>query len=65
MIGDSDNETSCPDKLLITDRQVSHLRKAFSNNSSTNIKLSKTKQSKMIESGGFLGKLLGPLIKTG
>ena len=29
------------------------------------IKLSKTQLSKMIQSGGFLGRLLGPLLKTG
>ena len=46
-------------------RQVSNLRKAFSNSSSTDIKLSKTQLSKMIQSGGFLGRLLGPLLKTG
>ena len=51
--------------LLLTDRQVSHIRKAFANNSATDIKLSKTQLSKMIQSGGFLGKLLGPLLKTG
>ena len=33
--------------------------------SSTDIKLSKTQLSKMIQSGGFLGRLLGPLLKTG
>ena len=31
---------------------------------STDIKLSKTQLSKMIQSGGFLGRLLGPLLKT-
>ena len=34
-------------------------------NSSIDIKFSKTQLSKMIQSGGFLGKLLGPLLKTG
>ena len=34
-------------------------------NSSTYIKLSKTQLSKMIKSGGYLGRLLGPLLKTG
>ena len=38
--------------------KVSNLRKVFANNSSTNIKLSKTQLSKMIQSGGFLGRLL-------
>ena len=59
MIGD--NETNFPHKLLLTIRQVSKLRQAFANHLSTNIKLSKTQLSKMIESGGFLGRLLGPL----
>ena len=58
MIGD--NETNFPHKLLLTNRQVSNLRKPFSNNSSTDIKLSKTQLSKMIQSRGFLGRLLGP-----
>ena len=45
-----------PHKLLLTDRQVSSIRKAFSNNSSVDIKFSKTQLSKIIQSGGFLGK---------
>ena len=65
MIGDSNVKTNFPHELLLTDRQVSGIRKAFSNNSSANIKLSKTKLSKMIQLGGFLGRLLGPLLKTG
>ena len=59
------HETNFPHKLLSTNRQVSNLRKAFANKSSTDIKLSKTQISKMIQSGGFLGRLLGPLLKTG
>ena len=47
------------------DRQVSSLRKSFANHSSADIKLSKTQLSKMIQSGGFLSRLLGPLLKTG
>ena len=62
MIGD--NETNFPHKLLLTNRQVSNLRKAFANHLSTDIKLSKTQLNKMIQSGGFLGKLLGALLKT-
>ena len=65
MIGNSDDENNFPRKLLITNRQVPHLRKAFAINSSADIKLSKTQLSKMIQSGGFLGRLLGPLLKTG
>ena len=60
-----DNETNFPHELLLTNRQVSKLRKAFTNNSSTDIKLSKTQLSKIIQSGGFLGRLLGPLLKAG
>ena len=60
-----DNETNFPHKLLLTNRQVSNLGKSFANNSSANIKLSKTQLSKMIQSGGFLSRLLGPLLKTG
>ena len=63
MIGD--NETNFPHNILLTNRQVSNLRKAFSDNLSTGIKLSKTQFSKMIKPGGFLGRLLGPLLKTG
>ena len=36
MIGD--NETNFPHKLLLTNRQVANLRKAFTNNSSDDIK---------------------------
>ena len=51
--------------LLLTNRQVANLRKAFANYMSTDIKLSKTQLSKIVQSGGFLGRLLDPLIKTG
>ena len=60
-----DNETNFPQKLLLTNRQVSNLRKVFPNHLSDDIKLSKTQLSKMIQSRGFLGRLLGPLLKTG
>ena len=63
MIGD--DEVNFPHKLLLTNRQVANLRKAFANNSSTGIKLLKTQLSKMVQLGGFLGRLLGPLLKTG
>ena len=63
MIGD--DETNFPHKFLLFNRQVSNLRKAFANHISANIKLSKTQLSKMIQSGGFPGRLLGPLLKTG
>ena len=60
-----DNETNFPHKLLLTNRQVSNLRQSSANNSSTDVKLSKPQLSKMTQSGGFLSKLLGPLLKTG
>ena len=63
MIGD--NETNFPHKLLLTNKQDSNLCKAFANHLSADIKLSKTQLSKMIQSGGFLRRLLGPLLKTG
>ena len=63
MIGD--NEANFPHQLLLTNRQVANIRKAFANNSSIDIKLSKTQLSKMIQSGGFFGRLLGPLLKSG
>ena len=54
MIGNSEDETKLSQKLLLT----------FANYISTDIKLSKTQLSKMIQSGGFLGRILGPLLKT-
>ena len=51
MIGYSDDETN--------------LSKAFSNNSSANIRVSETQLSKIVQSGRFLGRLLGPSLKTG
>ena len=60
-----DNETNFPHKLLLTNRQVANLRKAFTNYLSTDIRLSKTQLSKMIQSGEFLGRLLGQLLNIG
>ena len=61
----SDNETNFLYELLLTNRQVSNFRKAFANHSSTDIKSSKSQLSKMTQSGGFLGRLLSPLLQTG
>ena len=63
MIGD--DESNFPHNLLLTNRQVANHCKAFANYLSTDIKLPKIQLSKMIQSGGFLGRLLGPLLKTG
>ena len=60
-----DEETSLPHKLWLTNRQVANPRKAFANYLSTDIKLSKTQLSRMIQLGGCLGILLGPSLKTG
>ena len=53
-----------PHELLPTTRQLTMVRNAIESNMATDIKLSKAQISKIIQSGGFLGKLLGPLLKT-
>ena len=71
--GDSNGENNFPQKLLLTNTQVSRLCKALANNLRNcnikiliaNIKLSKTQFHKIGQSGGFLGRLLAPLLKTG
>ena len=65
VVGDSNDENSFPHKLLLTNMQVSRFRKAFTNNSSANIKLLKTQLHKIGLSGRILGRLLEPLLKTG
>ena len=65
VVCDSDDENDFPHKLLLTNTQVSKLHKAFANGSSANIKLPETQLHKIGQSGGFLGRLLGPLRKTG
>ena len=58
VVGESNNETNFPHKLLSTNTQVLRLYKAFANGLSANIKLSKTKLSRMVQSGGsFLGSI--------
>ena len=55
MIGNSDDKTNFPDKLLLlTNKQVANRRKVFANYLSTDIKLSKTQLPKTIQSGRFL-----------
>ena len=55
-------------ELLLRSRQETKLRNAFENNLLVDIMLSKTKTSKIIQSGAVLGLLLtkiaGPLIKV-
>ena len=62
MIGN--NETNFRHKLLLTDRQVSSLLKSFASYLSADIKLSKTQLTRMIQSGGFLSRLLGYFISS-
>ena len=68
MVGNSNDNTNFPHELLLTDRQVANIRKAFSNNLSRDVKFSKIQLLKMSQSGGFLGNLLsklaGPLMKV-
>ena len=59
------NSNHLPHELLRTTKQKTKIRNAFNNNTSTDINLSKAQINKIIQSGGFLGKLLGPLLKTG
>ena len=65
MIGNSDDEANSPHKVLLTKRQVASVCKAFSNHTLTDIKLTETQLSKMIQFGGFFGRLLGALLKIG
>ena len=68
MVGNSNDNTNFLHKLLLTDRQVANIRKAFANNLSTDVKFSKTQLLKMMQSrvllGNLLSKLVGPLMKV-
>ena len=61
MIGNSNDGTNFPHKLLLTDTQVSKICKGFANGSSAYIKFSKTQLSKMTQSGGILGDLIAAI----
>ena len=56
IVRNSNDNTNFPHELLLTNRQVENIRKAFAKNTSIDINL-----AKMIQSGGFLGNLLGKL----
>ena len=62
------NKDELPHELLLTTRQSTKLRNAINDNLATDVKLSKAQIKKLIQSGGFLGKLLsklaGPLMKV-
>ena len=57
MVGNATNETDFPHKLLLTNTQISRLRKGIADDSSSNIKFSKTQLSKMGQSGECLTAL--------
>ena len=61
------NGNNLPHKLLTT-RQKTKLKNALNNNMSTDLKLSKAQNSKIMQSGGFLrsllSKLAAPLMKV-
>ena len=59
------NRNDLPRELLLTIRLKTKIRNTFNNNTSTDLRLSKAQINKIIQSGGFLGRLLGPLLKTG
>ena len=62
------NGNNLPHELLLTTRQKTKVRNAFDNNMSTDLKLSNSQISKIIQTEGFLGSLLsklaGPLAKN-
>ena len=66
VVGNSNDDTNFPHKLLITNGQVLRLRKALAKNSSANINLSKTQLSKIGQTGEFIGRIPEQLLlKTG
>ena len=62
------NKDELPHELFLTTRQNTKLRNAINNNLATDIRLSKAQIKKVIQSRGFLDKLLsklaGPLMKV-
>ena len=62
------NGNNLPYELLLITTQKTKLRNVFEDNMSTDIKLSKTQISKIIQSAGFLSsflsKIAGPLMKV-
>ena len=65
VVGVSNDRNNFPHEFVLTNTQVSKLRKTVANNSSANINLSKTRLHKIGQSGGFLGRPLGQLLKNG
>ena len=65
MIGNSDDKINFQHELSLTNRQAANLREAFANNSSSDIKVSKSQLSNTLQSEGFLGRRIDPLLKPG
>ena len=66
VVGNSNDETNFSHKLLLTNTQVSRLRKTFANGSSASVKVSKTQLSKMIQTGVFVeltNKMFGRAVR--
>ena len=59
------NGNNLPHELLLTTRQRTKIRNAFNNNTPTDITISKAQINKIVQSGEFLGRLPGPLLKAG
>ena len=57
VVGNTTNETDFPHKLLLTNTQISRLCKGIADDSSSNIKFSKTQLPKMGQSGECLTAL--------
>ena len=53
IIGESNDDSNFPHKYLLTSRQFLNIRKAFANNTSADIKFSKTRLSQMVQLGFF------------
>ena len=53
MVSNSNDNTNFPHELLLTNRQVANIRKAFANRSSIDINLSKTQLSKLSNQEDF------------
>ena len=63
MVDNSDDEANFSHKLLLTNRQILSLRKAFNKHTLADIKFSKSQLTKM-QKGGFL-RFLAPLLNSG
>ena len=59
------DEINFPHELLLTDRQIESLSKAFANTLSAKIKFSQAQLPKLTQTGEYLGGLLGPFMIVG